>query len=914
MENGQLLGVTWRKPVSAKPHLSGWQRTPRLLTVFLAALGLLLALLSPAAAMDGALDPNFNPNLAVSKIPVLRGQADWLNSGGTAANGVSLIFGYFNQITGPNPVQGQPSLTYNFTSLAKLNDSTGLIDPNFNFPINGPDGTGVGDLRTAFLTANTNSACDIIIGGSFSLASSSGTYYNLARLKWNGSAYAVDTTFPHIFTQGGLVGAVQMQGTYQAAGSYILVGGSNLTLNPGTGRDTSKAYHLIRLYVTSGDYAYDTGYAARSAPGGIVTGIQIPNASNPDPLWGQAAFIFGTFPQSDGSVHWLEVLDSGDLTSLAASLSSTQIDGPIFNFATFSVTINSTTYYQRIIVGSFQNALAPFAGSSNISLNRVAQLKSDFTGLDDTNSFNTTISGAGGSNHAITQIFNVGGQPVLGGSFTKFNGGTGTYGHIVRLGSPGMATGNVDTSFNYNGTTPTAGADDHIFRLYQPKGTGSVQILGSFQSYNGSTRACIANLRGDNGAVNSYYGGVTPSVTGQAAVGTVYSIEEMWGNNGTNYWSYLVLGGDFTGVGGDANGGRPKFNQNLAFINKDGSLPDKSGGAVEGPVKCVRSLDDGSILVAGNFGFFQGLGCTGLAHMTADGKVDSNFRPIITGANGTVPDLHNADTDSLPGKYDIMGIFSNVYTNPSTSYPRSAFTRLNSDGSLDTTFTANINIPGGSNIYVNAGGGFPNNQYGMVGYVNYGGGNYGFGCVLNSSGALQKYILFDGEVQCGASLPDGRILLGGNFSNVKNINGSAVTIPRSYLAAMTPSFDLDSSFAGTTANGPVYALRTQGQNDNGNVLIGGNFTAYKGVGRSRVARIFPSGALDNSFNPGAGANGPVYAIHWTQDWGMYGQVTNVAVLGGAFTTYNNLSRPGIAQVFASMGGAPAGNLLLLLGN
>ncbi len=37
-------------------------------------------------------------------------------------------------------------------------------------------------------------------------------------------------------------------------------------------------------------------------------------------------------------------------------------------------------------------------------------------------------------------------------------------------------------------------------------------------------------------------------------------------------------------------------------------------------------------------------------------------------------------------------------------------------------------------------------------------------------------------------------------------------------------------------------------------------------------------------------------------------------LGGAFTTYNGVSRPGVAQVFASMGCNPAVNYLLLMQN
>ena len=53
--------------------------------LLLMAFCLSLALLMPAWGGDGGLDPSFNPGAGVTKIPVLRGQSDWLDSGGTRA-------------------------------------------------------------------------------------------------------------------------------------------------------------------------------------------------------------------------------------------------------------------------------------------------------------------------------------------------------------------------------------------------------------------------------------------------------------------------------------------------------------------------------------------------------------------------------------------------------------------------------------------------------------------------------------------------------------------------------------------------------------------------------------------------------------------------------------------------------------
>ncbi len=139
MKDDRFWGVSKNFRLSSAK--SGLRRTWRLLAVWLGVLGLLLASLSPAAAADGALDPNFNPGLGVSKIPMIRAQADWTTSG--AANGNSLICGYFTA------VKDSVKTYNNLNSIAKLTDTNGMVDPNFNIPVNG-------EVRGAYLS-NPNS-------------------------------------------------------------------------------------------------------------------------------------------------------------------------------------------------------------------------------------------------------------------------------------------------------------------------------------------------------------------------------------------------------------------------------------------------------------------------------------------------------------------------------------------------------------------------------------------------------------------------------------------------------------------------------------------------------------------------------------------------------------------------------------
>ena len=97
---------------SSMPNLVSFFRACGRLTSLLSALFLFLALpVLATAASDGSLDPTFNKFTGVSKLPLIYGQADWTTGG--AANGNSLIYGYFTSIS----IGGTPT---SVNSLAKI--------------------------------------------------------------------------------------------------------------------------------------------------------------------------------------------------------------------------------------------------------------------------------------------------------------------------------------------------------------------------------------------------------------------------------------------------------------------------------------------------------------------------------------------------------------------------------------------------------------------------------------------------------------------------------------------------------------------------------------------------------------------------------------------------------------------------
>src|SRR5262245_2270629 len=74
----------------------------------------------------------------------------------------------------------------------------------------------------------------------------------------------------------------------------------------------------------------------------------------------------------------------------------------------------------------------------------------------------------------------------------------------------------------------------------------------------------------------------------------------------------------------------------------------------------------------------------------------------------------------------------------------------------------------------------------------------------------------------------------------------------------------------------------------GRIGIGGAFATYNRVSRNSVARLMATGSLDTTFNPGSGANYPIEAVALQPD----GKV----IVAGRFTSFNGMPRDHIARL------------------
>ena len=153
----------------------------------------------------------------------------------------------------------------------------------------------------------------------------------------------------------------------------------------------------------------------------------------------------------------------------------------------------------------------------------------------------------------------------------------------------------------------------------------------------------------------------------------------------------------------------------------------------------------------------------------------------------------------------------------------------------------------------------------------------------------------NGSVHAIVIQPDGRILIGGVFTNV---NGASLN----HIARLNTDGSVDSSFnVGVGANNTVETLTLDSQ---GRILLGGQFTRASGVTRNGVTRLNPDGTVDPDINFGAGANGYVRAMHdpaqrrdqcrrdVQQLWRDCAEQFHAVVCRGGFRAWDSAIRPG----------------------
>ncbi|MBP6390412.1 MAG: hypothetical protein KA352_05940 [Flavobacteriales bacterium] len=380
------------------------------------------------------------------------------------------------------------------------------------------------------------------------------------------------------------------------------------------------------------------------------------------------------------------------------------------------------------------------------------------------------------------------GRVLVGGHFGSC-GGT-LWARMVRL----QNDGSLDNSFHL-GTGASNYLEDMALRP-----DGRMVLVGDFMRYNNAIHPGLVQVMPD-GSVDASFD--TGSGTDSRVRGCALQPD-----------GKLLIVGTFAHYNGSPAG-------RIARLNTDGSLDPgfNSGTGANFDLRSVALQPDGKILVSGTPTSYNGVPVGVLFRLNADGTLDTGF-PVGTGPNYIVMDF----AFQPDGKIIISGWFSEV-----DGVARGGIARLNTDGSLDTSFDPGTGVP---------------NTY----YVGT--------CALQA---------------------DGNVVIGGSF---EYFNGVA----HDHIARLLPDGSLDATFT-TAVSGTVWDSQVLA---NGKILIAGGFWNVNGTLINSLARLLPDGTLDSTFQIGSGADGSVEAFVVQPDGNL--------VIGGVFTDFNGVGRNRVARI------------------
>jgi uncharacterized delta-60 repeat protein len=680
-------------------------------------------------------------------------------------------------------------------------------------------------FTTSFIaTLSIQSDGKIIIGGRFLFNNVSAPRHIIARLNNDGS---LDTSFNLNSQSNNYVysTAIQTDGKIIIVGDFTTYNG--ITIN-----------RIARLNI---DGTLDDTFNSGSGSNNKINTVAIQTDGK--------IFIGGTFTSYNGTT--------------VNRIARLNIDGSLDNTFDTSSGFNGTINKVAIQTNGKIYTGGSFTTYNGTTVNRIARLNID-------GSLDNTFNNGSGSNSTIeTAAIQTDGKIIIGGGgFITYNGTT--VNRIARLNIDGsldntfnngsVVNGPINSvsiqtdekiivggalsrglsRLNNNGTIDTnfnigTGANSEVLTsLIQPN--GKILIAGQFSSYNNADYSGIVRINNDGSSDNTFFNNhymdqiwsLAMQNDGKIIVGgffTYYSgniikrgivrlnsdgsLDNTFNMNGTglsninnNYDGVtgltiqndgkIIIGGLFSSYNGVSC-------NNIARLNSDGTLDlsfnSGNGIAIDGDplysiVKTIAIQNDGKIIIGGSFNTYNGIYCGGIARLNSDGTFDLSFNSGNgIDWNGDISSsLVNTIAIQNDGKIIIVGQF--YYFNGISC---KSIARLNSDGTFDSLFNFNLNTA------------FDNYSVGLKDL------------------AIQN---------------NGKIIIVGDFYNTINF------INNGNIVRLNPDGTIDSTFnSGIGCNSAIDS--TSIQND-GKIIIGGNFTSYNGTGRNRIARINGDNALETS--------------------------------------------------------------------
>jgi len=776
---------------------------------------------------------------------------------------------------------------------------------------------GGGGLNSAVNTIAIQSDGKIVIGGGFTIIN--GTTVNfIARLNTDGTR---DTTFTTNTGTGANLTvntvAIQSDGKIVLGGGFSTFNGTTVnrivrlnidgtrdttfTTNAGTGANDAVNAIAIqsdgKIMLVGVFTTFNSLSASRLIRLNADGTIDAPFRTNIDN--GASSGIRTVAIQSDGNI-----ILGGDLTSFTdipvrflARLASA---GTLLDFTASGANLNVNTL-------ALQSDGKLLLGGTFTRFNR--QAAAYFVRLNPGGTVDTTFMtnvGTGANNAVNTIAVQSDGKILLGGTFTTFNGTTAN--RILRLNSDGTR----DTTFTTNNGTA---ANNTVNRI-AVQSDGKILVGGQFTTFNNVTSINrILRLNADGtrdtaftvnvgSGANTPVLAIVPQSDGKIVLGGQFSTF-----NGVTVNSILRLNSDGTrdtaftaNTGTGANlqvnavavqsdgkiilvGQFSLFNgvlvDRIVRLNSDGTIFDFRAAGASGAVTSSAVQSDGKILLGGQFSNFNSTQSR-IIRMNTDGTVDTTF----VANTGTGP---NSNVITIAVQSDgkiLLGGFFTTFNSASVNY----IVRLNSDGTRDTAFTANTGT--GANNAVNAIAVQSNGSIIVSGqFTTFNGTTANRVLRLNSDGTRDTTFTTNNgtaannTISTAAIQSDGKILLGGSFTAFNE-----TTINR--IVRLNTDGTRDTTFTTNTGTGANSTVNTIAIQSNGNILVGGGFSTFNNISSLRIISLNTDGTRDTGFinNTGTGANSSLSSLAVQSD----GKI----LVGGQFTTFNGTTANRIIRLNA----------------
>lgn len=500
----------------------------------------------------------------------------------------------------------------------------------------------------------------------------------------------------------------------------------------------------------------------------------------------------------------------------------------------------------RMLIGGGFSGYSIFGFGDNI-----ARINTDGS-MDSTFTYDTGT----GFNEDVNSVFiQDDGKILIGGIFIFYDGTT--VNRIARLNSDGSLDSSFDSGFGFNDgvSSITVQTNDKIL------------VGGYFTSFNGTSVNKLVRLNPDGSLDVSFN-------TGSGFNDDVSTVKLQ--ANGK-----VLVGGEFTAYNGTVS-------NKIVRLNSDGSIDNAfnigtgfhpvfiGSNYYDAFVNAITVQDDDKILVGGYFNMYNdSVRSFSLARLLPNGFYDNEFNPS-TGSNSTVfaSAIQNDKKIIVGGEFTIM---NESLTN--------RIARLNINGEVDSSFNTGL----GFNDKVNSVAIQDDGKVVVVGnFTEYD------SVTLNNIARLSTNGSHDQNFDVGTGIDisnsnlvstvviqdDNKIIVGGNF---EFFNG----VPRNGIVRLNTNGSLDASFdpGAGLENYTAHAIAVQ---DDGKIIVGGNFGAFNGVPCGGIVRLNPNGTVDNTFNSGSGFSGGVKSVIIQND----GKI----LVGGYFSNFNGSAVNGIIRL------------------